>query len=240
MNILVTGGASGLGRSITEGLASDNSNFIYFTYCKSKQSAFEIESKFKNVKAIQCDFSDSSSLCALINSMENWNLEGLINNALSNHEVKHFHKVKPNDYGVSFSVNVLPFISISQKAVELFRKQKFGKIVTILSSAIVNRPPIGWSKYVAEKSYIHSICKSIATENISFNITSNCISPAFMQTELHKETDERVIEEMLSKHPLKKFLQTGEVVEIVKFLLASTQQINGVNLLVNAGADIVN
>lgn len=41
-NILVTGGASGLGRSITETLAKVNDNFVLFTFCKSENSAKDI------------------------------------------------------------------------------------------------------------------------------------------------------------------------------------------------------
>lgn len=240
MNILITGGASGLGESVTRLLAGNNNHFVYFTYCNSKDRALQIEKEFKNVKAIYCDFAKQSSVDELTSQMYSWNLSALINNALSGHTVQHFHKIEQQHLSGSFHTNILPAVMITQKAVLCFRKQKFGKIITILSSALVNKPPIGWSGYVAEKAYLHSLCKSIAVENAGFNITSNCISPSFMLTDLHKDTDERVLEEMEAKHPLKKLLSTQEVSEIVGFVLNATQHLNGVNIVVNAAGDIVN
>jgi NAD(P)-dependent dehydrogenase (short-subunit alcohol dehydrogenase family) len=135
--------------------------------------------------------------------------------------------------------NVLPLIRITQELISQFRKKRFGKIITVLTSSIANKPPAGYSEYVAAKSYIASLSKSWANENASFNITSNCISPSFMQTAFTDDTDVRVVEEMINSHPLKRILTTDEVADSVLFLVNSTQQINGINLLMNAANDII-
>ncbi len=238
MNILVTGGASGLGNAITTALANDKNNFVYFTYCNSKENALDLETKFNNVQSIHCDFSNEESLEMLISKMNEIKLEVLVNNAITGINKIHFHKTVANDLVSSFHSNVIPTVKISQRAVEIFRKAKYGKLITILSSAISNKPPVGWSTYVAEKNYLLSISKSIATENISFNITSNCISPSFMQTDLNKEVDDRIVEEMKLKHPLKKLLTVDEVAQTVVFYTSATQHINGTNLIINAGSDL--
>ncbi len=239
MNIIVTGGASGLGEAITSKLAEDKNNVVYFTYFKSKENAAALEKKFANAKAIHCNFNDAPSLNNLLAQMETMQLNVLVNNAFSLLEVTHFHKIAPTSFADSFAQNIVPAMQLMQKALDIFRKEKSGKIITILSSAIINKPPLGWSKYVAEKNYLLSVCKSIALENASFNITSNCVSPAFMLTELTKETDERIIEEMTKKHPLKKLLTTAETADSVVFLVHATQQINGTNIIINAAADLV-
>lgn len=239
MKILVTGGASGLGEAITTKLASNSNNFVFFTYCKSQEQANSLEKKFSNVKALYVDFTSPESMSNLLNTMSSINLEVLINNALPISNVLHFHKIRANDFSNSFVSNVLPVITINQKAIELFRKSKFGKIITVLSSAIINKPPIGWSSYVAEKNYLLSISKSIASENANFNITSNCVSPSFMLTSLNSSIDERIVEEIIAKHPLKNLLTTAETAEAVAFFVGSSQQINGTNLIINAGSDIL-
>ena len=123
--------------------------------------------------------------------------------------------------------------------ITLFRKKKFGKIITILTSAIINKPPLGYSEYAAVKAYIGSLSKSWASENADFNITSNCISPSFMQTNLTKDTDERTIEAIIQLTPLKKLLTTEEVAEAVSYFVSCSQHINGTNLLMNSGSDII-
>jgi 3-oxoacyl-[acyl-carrier protein] reductase len=239
MNILITGGASGLGASITKKLASNPDNNVYFTYSLSRQNALEIEKDYKNTKGLCCDFKNKSSIDSLLSQMDSLDLDILINNAYTGLQKKHFHKVSPDFFMESFSSNIIPTIQFTQKALLIFRKKKFGKIITVLSSAIINTPPIGWSEYVATKNYLLSLSKSWATENINFNISSNCISPSFMKTALTSDTDERILEEMEKNHPLNKLLTTEEVAESIAFMTQSSQHINGTNLLLNAGSNVI-
>lgn len=239
MNVLVTGGASGLGAAITRELAAEKGNLVYFTYCKAAESARRIEAEHPNARAIHCDFSQEASIRALTAEMGGWQLEALVNNALPGFLKKHFHKMESEDLLGSFRMNVLPAIAITQAALATFRKQRFGKIVTILSSALANKPPVGWSEYVANKAYLLAMSKSWTAEYARFNITANCISPTFMPTPLNADMDGRLVEEMKKNSPLQELLQPEEVAQTVHFLLKSSQQINGVNLLVNQGADIL-
>jgi 3-oxoacyl-[acyl-carrier protein] reductase len=239
MNILVTGGASGLGEAITRNLAQNPQHIVYFTYFNSEAKAKALEKGLPNTRALRCDFTDEISILELKNGLAAFDLDVLVNNAVTGLTKKHFHKTDPELFLASFKNNVLPAIHLTQAAITIFRKKKFGKIITILSSYILNKPPVGLSEYVATKEYLHALSKAWATENASFNITANCISPALMQTNLTADTDERILEEMQKSHPLKKLLTPQEVAETVNFLVGSTQQINGANLVINAAADLI-
>jgi 3-oxoacyl-[acyl-carrier protein] reductase len=239
MNILITGGASGLGEAVTRFLAKDRQNSIYFTYHTASGQADLLQKELPNTRGIHCDFGSPDSLQALLKQMETLNLEVLINNAFTGFEKKHFHKIPSDNFSRGFERNVVPVIKITQTALLQFRKAKFGKIITVLSAAILNRPLIGWSEYVAQKNYLLSLSKSWAIENAGFNISSNCVSPAFMQTNLTNDTDERIVEEMINAHPLKKLLSPVEVAESIAFLINSSQQINGTNLIINAASDVI-
>ena len=238
MNILVTGGASGLGETITRTLAKNGANTIYFTYNRSKVNAEAIEKEFPNTNAFYCNFEEQQSFALFLEKMEELHLQIIINNAMTGFEKNHFHKMSPENFTAGFLKNILPVIQLTQKAIHIFRKHKFGKIITILSAAIIDKPPIGWSEYVAQKNYLLSLSKSWAIENTKFNIVSNCVSPSFMKTALTSDTDERIIEEMQRNHPLKKLLTTEEVAEAVAFLVHAPQHINGTNLVLNAAENI--
>ncbi len=239
MNILVTGGSEGLGREIVGRLARDGGNRIYFTYPFGPDAARAIEASHPDVTSVKCDFTCGEDLDSLVRAMGDMNLDALVNNAMVGYTRDHFHKMGPDVFTGSFARNVLPVLVITQEALRIFRKKKFGKIVNILSGALINKPPIGLSEYVANKAYLESMSKSWATENARFNITSNSISPAFMNTGFLKDVDERIIDEMESGHPLKKLLSPGEIAEVVAFLMSATQHINGVNIPVNAASDFV-
>ena len=64
------------------------------------------------------------------------------------------------------------------------------------------------------------------------------ISPAFMKTALTSDTDEHVVAKMEKNHPLNKLLTTEEVAENIAWMTQCTQQINCINLIVNAGANV--
>ncbi len=239
MNILITGGSSGLGKSIVEFAASDN-NTVYFTYRSHKENADTICSQFNNVVAIHCDFTDSASLESFVNQIAGFNLDVLVNNAYSGITLgRHFHKTPVKDFNEAFQNNVLPLISITQESIETFRKKKSGKIITILTSALVGTPPMGYSVYSATKAYIAQLVKSWSKEYIKFGITSNAVAPDFMQTALTEETNDFVKEQIRESNPLKTILTTEEVASVVLDLINLSSQLNGVTIPVNAGANIL-
>ena len=240
MNILITGGASGLGEAITRKLANNADNHVYFTYHNSAVKAKLIELEFTNCTSIKCNFDNDDEINSLLSTIGGMSIDILINNAYTvDFTPKHFHKTNPSVFIENFISNIYPTIKISQSAILHFRKKKFGKIINILSTFIIDNPPIGWSVYTASKAYLESLSKSWANENINYSITSNSISPSFMLTNLTTSTDERVVDEMKSSHPLKKILTTDEVSEAVLFFINCSQQINGVNLIINAGSHVI-
>jgi 3-oxoacyl-[acyl-carrier protein] reductase len=240
MNILITGGSSGLGKAITEKLSLEQNNQVYFTYNESVSAASELEKQFSNAHGIHCDYLNTESIETLLTKLSDLEIDVLVNNAYAgNLTQQHFHKGDIERFENDFKKNIVPVIKITSKVISGFRKKKFGKIITILSSVIVNKPPVGWADYTAGKAYLHSLSKSWAAENATFNITANCISPAFMQTALTKSMDERIVEEIENNHPLKKLLTPQDVADTVLYYVNCSQQINGTNFLINAASTII-
>ena len=239
MNILVTGGASGLGKAITLLLAIEPKNHVYFTFSHSKIEARQIEIDYQNTSAIKCDFSISDEIALLTSKIPQMDLDVLINNAYANGiKTRHFHKVNSSDILEDFKNNIIPTVEITQEALRIFRKKRNGTIVTVLTAYLANTPPTGLASYVANKAFLEKLTKVWANENSKFNITSNSVSPSFMRTRLTANTDDRVIEHMVSMHPLKELLSTEEVAETIKFLVNASKNINGIDLLMNAGENI--
>ncbi len=239
MNILITGGASGLGEAITKKLAKDANNRIWFTFSKSRAKADLITTEFSNTVSIQCDFSNSLSIADLRENIKRFDPDVLINNAYNGEFLKsHFHKIAPEEFMDDFKNNIIPVIEITQEAISVFRKKKRGKIITVLTAALVNVPPIGSSVYIANKAYLEKLTKVWATENAKFNITSNAVSPSFMQTGLTSNMDERLVEQIKEGNPLKKILTVEEVADTVFYLVNASAQLNGINILLNAGTSL--
>ena len=235
--ILVTGGTSGLGKAIAVKLATSGHE-VFVTYCSSEKSARDL-AEIHKIGTVHCDFRQAESLENLLVAIQEMQPDVLINNALTGLSEQYFHKLGIENLSQNFMQNVVPVLKITQAALQVFRKRKSGKIITILSSALLNKPPIGWSEYTAEKAYLLSMSKSWAVENARHNIVSNCVSPSFMATPLNKNTDERVIENMILNSPLKKLLTIEEVADCVHFLATASNHINGTNLIINTAENVI-
>ena len=236
MNILITGGASGLGKSITETLAKAFPEAkVFFTYNSSVELANAIEKRLKNTAALKLNFKEKQSVDEFAEKLLSLDIDILIHNAITGLIRNHFHKVETEIFTEGFQENVYPVLKLSRAFIKSARIKKSGKLITILSSAIIGMPPTGMAGYIAEKNYLLSMSKSWASENAQFNIQSNCISPNFMDTPLNRGTDTRVKEEIVKSQPLKKLLTVEEVADTVKFLVTAPTHLTGQNIFLNNG-----
>lgn len=242
MNILITGGSSGLGKATVELLAKESQNQIWFTYVlydKHEINTKFLVEKYQNVKSIEVDFIDKKSVFELCKLIENIDIDVLVNSTyVGSPQSTYFHKIEPEEFLNSFSINLIPTIMITQSALLVFKKKKFGKIINILTDSLIGRPPMGYSIYASNKAYLLELSKVWNKEYTRYNITSNCIFPAYMQTDFSK-VDERILEQMVLDHPMKKLLTPEEVALVIKFFIDSSQQINGVNLPINAAQNLL-
>jgi len=224
-----------LGYAITKAIANSfPDSQTYFTFCSSAAKAKILEEEHKGLHGIKCDFrkeGDIEDLCRFIRGSET---DVLINNAITKLDKQYFHKTERSVFIDRFNSDVLSTLEITRSFIARARERKLGKIITLLTSALLDVPPTGWSVYLANKAYLLSMHKSWATENKAFNITSNCVSPDFLATPLHGEMDERVMENMIKAHPLKKLLTVEEVADVVLFLCKASAQLNGQNIVLNS------
>ena len=239
MRILLTGGASGLGEAITRRLARDVEHDLFFTWFRSEAAAASLAQEFPRCHPVRCDLRSADEVEELCASLETHEIDTLILNALPSFAVAHFHAHAPETARTGFLENVLPAVKLMQRAVAVFRRRKAGRVLLVLSAAMVGRPPLGYSVYAAEKAYLWALGKSVAAENAGFGIVCNAVSPGFMETPLNDSMDPRAVEAMAKSHPLRQLLRASETAEVVHFLLTATPQLNGVNIPVNAAAQML-
>lgn len=241
MNILITGGTSGLGKATVELLQKDGHQ-IYFSYLATEQYitvAKDLEATYPNVKGESLNFCEDESVDTFCKKIVSWDIDVLINSTyVGRPQTTYFHKIATEEFLKSFLFNVIPTVKITQACIEVMKRKKFGKIINIITEAVLGLPPMGYTLYAANKAYLMELSSVWNKEYTRYNITSNCILPAFMQTAF-AEVDERVLEQMVKDHPLKKLLTPEEVAQNVKFFVDASQQVNGVKLQINAGTQLI-
>lgn len=223
-----------MGKALVEACAALAEHQVLFTYCRHEDEARALAGKYANVRAVQVDFTDEASVGQFVQRLADEQVDVLINNAYAGSaQGVHFHKTAPDDFSKAFHDNVMPVIRITQACAQGMRKRKFGKIINIITSYVMDVPPTGFSVYTATKAYIRQLSKSWSKELGRFNITSNCILPDYMQTDFGKVEDFQ-LEQMKEAHPLKTLLQPEEVAGIIVRLMEASQQLNGVEIPINA------
>lgn len=239
MKILITGGSSGLGKVLVEQLSKEQEHQILFTYCHNKKVAQDLAEAYTLVKTARVDFCNVNSLEEFIATIENEEIDVLVNNAYTgNPQGVLFHKTEAEDYMKAFCDNVLPLIKITQTCISGMRKRKYGKIINIITSSIIDLPPLGYSVYASTKAYIRQLSKSICKEYGRFNITSNCILPDYMTTDF-AHVEEFQLEQMINAHPLKRLLTPEEVAQTICHIIHTSQQLNGVEIPINAAQHLI-
>lgn len=241
MNILITGGTSGLGKATVELLAKDGHQ-IFFSYLATEDFttvAREMEHGHNNVKAVPLNFCETESVNSFCEQIKGWDIDVLVNcTYVGKPQTTYFDKIEPEEFLKAFDINIIPTVKITQAAIKVMKKKRFGKIINIITEAVIGLPPMGYTLYAANKAYLMELSNVWNKEYTRYNVTSNCILPAYMQTNF-ATVDERILEQMQMEHPLKKLLTVDEVAQTVKFFVDASQQVNGVKLPINAGTLLI-
>ena len=194
---LVTGAARGIGRGIAQCLADDGASVIILD--KDLPGAEETVRRIKRKEvaglAIEADVTSRSDLDrALASSLERFGrVDILVNNAGVGGAPGWGARQRslPDDWWVSFEVNVLGLV----QCVDVFSPQmierKSGRIINIASIAGKRAAPL-IPFYSASKAAVINYTKSIALELARHNITANAVCPGHLWTAMWDELAGRI------------------------------------------------
>ena len=236
---LVTGGASGIGRTISLELAKKGA-IVFVNYNKSQDKAKslieEIESFGGKAYHFQADVSkyeDAKNLIDFIVSKEN-TLNIVVNNAgitddaliLRMTEEQFDHVIETNLKGVW---------NISKHSAKVLLKSGYGRLINISSvSGVMGNA--GQSNYSSAKAGVIGMTKALAREFASRGVTVNAIAPGFIETEMTKKLSEEMIKTWADQIPLKRFGRPEDVAHAVLFLASEeASYITGHTLEVDGG-----
>lgn len=139
------------------------------------------------------------------------------------------------DYQNQINVQCKSFFEILRVVLPKMGKAKIGKIVSIISSCVLNVPPKGMSSYTASKYMLMGMLKSAAAEYSSKNIQINMISPSTVTTKFN-EQNQKAAELAARENPLGRNATVDDIIPSIKFLLSDENTfISGVNIPITAG-----
>ena len=199
MNILITGGTSGLGYRTAYILAHESKNKIILIGSNNKkgQQAIErliYETENKNLRFIKADLSSINEIGLLAKDLIKEKIDVLINNAGAlfysrNESIDQIEK--------TFALNHLSYFALTNLLLKYKVIKNGGRIINVASGAHrgidvdfndleMSNNYNGWKCYKKSK-----LCNILFTKKLSEltsinNITVNCLHPGFVKTEFGK------------------------------------------------------
>ncbi len=158
----------------------------------------------------------------------------LINNAGHNNDNLSI-RMKKSEWDNIININLNSNFHIIRKIAPLMIKLRYGRIIGI-SSIIAITGNRGQSNYSASKSGMIGLYKSLALEYASRSITVNTIAPGFIESNMTKKLDQKIIDNISSKIPLNKLGKPDDVAYVALFLASrEAQYITGSTIHINGG-----
>ncbi len=223
---VVTGGGSGIGQAVAARLRADGLNVATMDLNPS-------DAEF----AYTADVTDRSAVDdALTGIRAQLGPVTVLVNAAGLERFKRFTDIAFDDWQRVIDVNLNGVFHCVQAVLPDMIEAGWGRIVNISSSSTHSGQPF-MSPYVAAKSAVNGLTKSLALEYGPSGITVNAVPPGFIDTPMLRKSEARgylVVEKNIEATPVRRIGRPEDIAAACAFLISEeagyiTGQILGVN-----------
>lgn len=229
---LITGGARGIGRSVSR-LLAQNGWTVAVNYLNSEEAAVTLAKELDGI-SVRADVSDEFQVKEMLDRVkgELGTVSLLVNNAgISGYGL--FCDTSPKEWHRIFSVNVDGVYNCCRLVLPGMIREKRGCIINVSSMW----GQVGAScetAYSASKAAVIGLTKALAKELGPSGIRVNCVAPGCIQTDMLSSFSEPELNTLRAETPLGMLGSPEDIGEIVCFLASDkcrfvTGQVIGVN-----------
>jgi 3-oxoacyl-[acyl-carrier protein] reductase len=185
---------------------------------------------------VKCDVTDAEQVDAAFKEIEEAHgpVQVLISNAGITDDTL-LLRMSEEQFTRVIDANLTGAFRVVKRASRGMLKQRFGRIVFI-SSVVGLTGSAGQANYAASKAGLVGFARSLARELGSRNITSNVITPGFVETEMTAVLPDARKQEILAQVPLGRYAETTEIAAAATFLASdAASYITGAVIPVDGG-----
>jgi gluconate 5-dehydrogenase len=238
---IVTGGSTGLGRQMAEGLAEMGANLVLCARKKERcqQAAEDLQKLGVKTVALACDVKNPADIHQVVDATmtQFGRIDILINNAgtswgapVEEMRLEHWNKV--------IETNLTGTFLFSQAVGKIMIGQRRGKIINIASVAGIRgaSPEFQAIGYHASKGGVIIFTKDLACKWGIHNIQVNSIAPGWFPTNMSQVLIERNKDTFLKTIPLRRFGNDHDLKGAAVFLASDASDfVTGHVLVVDGG-----
>ena len=223
---VVTGGSSGIGKSIAVLFAKEGADVVIIS---RKEEALKEVCKLnpEKITYVVGDITQTENIKKLVEYVKNkfGKLDILVNNA-GWCPVQPLKEIKIEDYDKAFNLDVRSLVNITIESLQLILKAK-GNIINISTVGASHRGP-NLSMYLGAKAAVENFTRCWALELAKDGVRVNAIAPGAIETNIWNVTDLSPEDAKKHKESMEKVIPCGrfgtpEEVANVAIFLASKE-----------------
>ena len=238
---VVTGGSSGIGKSIAVLFAKEGADVVIIS---RKEEALKEVCKLnpEKITYVAGDITQTENIKKLVEYVKNkfGKLDILVNNA-GWCPVQPLKEIKIEDYDKAFNLDVRSLVNITIESLQLILKAK-GNIINISTVGASHRGP-NLSMYLGAKAAVENFTRCWALELAKDGVRVNAIAPGAIETNIWNVTDLSPEDAKKHKESMEKVIPCGrfgtpeEVANVALFLASKeASYVNGSIYNVDGGA----
>jgi 3-oxoacyl-[acyl-carrier protein] reductase len=240
---LVTGAATGIGRSAALALARAGYD-VAINYSSSEKAARETAAAAEKLGVktliVRCDVSDETGVRAMVKKVDEafGRLDVLINNAgtTASWKPKDLETLSLDEWDRVFAVNVRGLFQVTRACISLLKKSQ-GCVVNT-ASIVGLRPGPQPLPYAASKAAVVNLTKTLAW-NLGPEIRVNAVAPGWMEGDWMQRMLGDKYDDLMGKRakatPLKRVVTAEDVAETIMTLVQANRFVTGEIIVIDGG-----
>ncbi len=226
-HIVITGGGSGIGAAIAERVAKMGARITLMG--RNEERLQTKATTLPQAVAIPVDITDPNQVKQAFDTaiQQFGSVDILINNAGVAKSAS-FLKIDSTDWNEMLAVNLTGAFLCTQASLPGMKKQQWGRIIFIASTAGLKGYPYV-AAYCAAKHGVIGMTRALALETARLGITVNAICPGYTETDIVQNSISNIVNktgrsfeearaELVAGNPQKRLIQPDEIANTVAWL----------------------
>ena len=243
--VVVTGAVGGMGKTIWEEFAKQNSKIVLLDLFKDKAGEYAkyLEDTYGvETLSLAVNTTEEDTVDAAVEAVkEKFGRTDILVNTAAMLRACPLEDLPLNEWRQTIDVNLTGYFLVSQRFGRLMIEQKYGNMVHISTIASVF-PETYSAAYSPSKAGVNMLSRQLAAEWGEFGVRSNCIQPCFVKTPLSEAfyADPQVEKGRKALTANKRIGNTLDIANAVLYLASDrSNYTNGHELRVEGGFGIM-
>ena len=236
--LLITGASSDIGVNLIKKINKEY-DFIIAHHNGDKKNLTELKEKLgKKIILIQGNFMNEQDTYKFVEEIKNTGKipTHIVHLPAGKCENMKFHKITWEKFQQDINIALRSLVIILKEFLPQMAKNKYGKVVVMLTSYTTNIPPKYLASYVTSKYALLGLVKALANEYSDKGIKINGISPSMIETKFLKDIPELIVKQNAMNSPTGSNLIVEDVIPTFEFLLSDhSNSITGQNIAITNG-----